>query len=43
MIQKTPTTLNLEKRQAIEMGIKDGKGATYLNLTDVQYERLKGS
>jgi hypothetical protein len=33
--------LNLEGRQAIELGIENGRGAISLELTEEQYQKLR--
>jgi hypothetical protein len=41
MARRGGAVMNLESEQAIEHGIKNGRGGIYLQLTDEQYRKLK--
>ena len=41
LIDRTPTKLNTEDRQALDYALSNGRGGLYLMLTAEQYQRLK--
>jgi hypothetical protein len=41
MAEKGGAAMRLEDRQALDYGIKQGRGSVWLNLTQDQYEKLK--
>jgi len=42
LIDRTPTSMNLEARNMLEHAISIGRGGMYLELTGEQYRKLKG-